>query len=78
MISFFRYINFVLILCAITSCVSTKVYNRDRKDTTAILWNYHNRLLNIELEQIKSILEKRLEEFDKNQFKESEENNEKD
>lgn len=65
MISFFRYITFVLILCAITGCVFTKTYKRDKEATTEILWNYHNRLIDIELEQIKRILEERIDRFEK-------------
>ena len=77
MISFFRVLSLLLFLCAITGCVSTKVYKRDIKDVEAILWSYHNRLLDVELEQIKRILEDRIKQFHKN-LEENYENNEND
>lgn len=64
MISFFRSLILVLTICAITGCVSTKTYKKDLDITTEVMWKLHHRIQSIELEQIKRILEERINQFE--------------
>ena len=69
--------SIVLVLLALGGCISTKEYKKDLDATTQIMWNYYHkinnledRIMDVELEQIKRILEERIDLFERSQPKE--------